>query len=365
MTPFELDQITVSGTPHQMGVAHGAAFKDRIVRMMAVRFAAVAQYCADRGTPSIDGLLGVGEVSMATFAQWDPEGYAEHLGIAEGAGVDPLELYTVTNMTDMRDVLLLGGPVQADLPPGDAEGCSAVLVPGSHTASGHAIVGQTWDLNPSDVEYIVAIHRKPDEGPETWGTTCVGCLSLVGMNAHGVTVGTTNIKTWGARAGGVGYLCLLHRALRARSAGEAAALIAKAPRTGAHTFWLADAEVQIELETAPDEVVRRDTRTGPLWRTNHCIAPSILAQQGEAAIPSSIARYARIGHLVDRRDFDEPAMVALFADRADGVLSINRYHEDDQGTATNSVFVGVPAERRLSACRGPADRGVWVDFAFD
>jgi hypothetical protein len=58
-------------------------------------------------------------------------------------------------------------------------------------------------------------------------------------------------------------------------------------------------------------------------------------------------------------------MKALFANRQDGVYSINRYPEDGQGTTTNAVVVAVPKERRFYACKGPADRGQWVEFQFE
>ena len=54
----------------------------------------------------------------------------------------------------------------------------------------------------------------------------------------------------------------------------------------------------------------------------------------------------------------------IFSDRSAGVLSVNRYAEDEQGTATNAVFIAVPAERKAYACRGPADRGRWYTLAF-
>ncbi len=360
---FDLEVVTLSGSPRAMGRAHGETLRDRIQAFVDVRFAAVARYCGDRGRPTIDGLLDIAAESQAISQAWHADGVEEHLGIAEGAGVDPVRLYAATNMTDMRDVLLLGGAPRADLPPGDAEGCSAVMVPGARAAGGQAVVGQTWDLNPTDVEFIVAFHRQPTDGPETWGISCVGCLSLVGMNRHGLTVGTTNIKTFGAKPG-VGYLNLLHRALTAPDAETAARWLTAAPRAGAHTYWLADAQRQIELEAAPTRVVRRDTSEGPVWRTNHCIDPEILATQGETPTPSTYHRYARIEHLLSPAQISEQGVFDIFADRADGDLSVNRYHEDDQGTATNAVVIAVPAERRVRACRGPADRGVWVEHRF-
>jgi hypothetical protein len=62
---------------------------------------------------------------------------------------------------------------------------------------------------------------------------------------------------------------------------------------------------------------------------------------------------------------DLASLRALFADRSDGIHSLNRYPEDEQGTATNSVLIAIPAKRELWACRGPADRGLWQQLHFD
>ena len=83
-----LDQIHVSGTPESMGVQQGEALKERITKFLNVRFAAVDQYARDRGRESAAGLLDIDRESLQIYAQWDPDGYAEHCGIAHGAGVD-------------------------------------------------------------------------------------------------------------------------------------------------------------------------------------------------------------------------------------------------------------------------------------
>ena len=364
MQKLSLKQITLTGDPRTMGQQHGELLKEQIATFMAMRFDAVRKYCRDRGRPNIDGLLELGKQSMWRHAQWDPAGHAEHLGICEGADLDPVELHTVTNMTDIRDPLLLAAESGPPLVPRPDEGCSSILIPPSGTASGTPLVGQTWDLNPPDVEFIVAFYRTPTDGPKSWTVTCNGCLSLVGINEHGVSVGTTNIKTYGARPG-VGYLSILHRALRSRTAAEASDTVKNAPHAGAHTYWLADATEQIEWEASPNGQFKRDTSAGPIWRTNHCLSEAHVKIQGEAPSESSHARFDLIGERLADGGYDLDKMRDLFADRSKGELGINRYPEDEKGTATNSVFIASPAERRAWACRGPADRGEWVELGFD
>lgn len=361
---MKLEHIEVSGSPRDMGRAQGEAFRDQISAFIEMRLDAVRGYLKQRGYAGTwEQILTVGHESFGLFEAWDPAGHSELVGIAEGAGVDPERLFTTTNMTDMRDAVLLAAAGGPPLKPVADEGCSSLLVPAGSTAAGRPLVGQTWDLNPPDVEYVVAIHRKPDDAPEAWSVTCTGCLSLMGINAEGFAMGTTNIKTYGSKPG-VGYLSILHRVLRCSSADEAAQIVETAPHAGAHTYWVADAEKQIELEASPNAQVRRDTSAGPVWRTNHCITDTHRAVEGEVVGESSQARFARLGELLGEGGHTLESLKVLFADRTQGVLSINRYAEDDQGTATNAVFIASPVDRKAWACRGPADRGEWIELGF-
>jgi len=371
--PLSLERLTVTGPPRALGRGQGEHWRDRIRAFVAMRFDAARGYFEERArsagvTHTIDELLAAGRQGAQVHAGWDPEGFAEHLGIAEGAGVDPEALYTATNMTDLRDAVLLsdeaGPPLERTPLPADAEGCTAVLVPGSHTRDGRPLFGQTWDLNPQDLDFVVAVHRRPAEGPATWSLTCVGCLTLVGMNAQGVAVGTTNIKTYGSRPG-LGYLGVLHGAVRADRAELAEKLVEGAPLAGAHTYTIADRERLVELEASPNGVFRRDAGRAPLARTNHVLAPEHVRVQGERPNESSRARLEKAEAVLGGGGLDREGLLALFADRSAGVHSINRYPEDGQGTATNGVFVASPRERTAWACRGPADRGRWVTLGFD
>jgi len=357
-----LERLEVSGSPSEMGRQQGEAWRDRIQAFVAMRFDAVRGYVADRGRQDWERIFDAGEKSFPLFEQWDPAGHAEQVGIAEGANVDPLRLFTACNMTDMRDAVLLSAAEGPPLERQVDEGCSSLLVPPARTEAGKPLAGQTWDLNPPDVEYVVAVHREPSEGLRTWSITCTGCLSLMGLNERGLAVGTTNIKTYGARPG-VGYLSILHRALRSAHVDEAKEIVRSAPHAGAHTYWLADGEQQVEYEASPLAQVLRTAEDGPVYRTNHCIAEVHRDKEGEMVSVSTQARFARLGKLLEAPQSPE-GLRTLFANREDGVNSINRYAEDDQGTATNAVLIVSPAEKKAWACRGPADRGEWVELCF-
>ena len=353
---IDLPHLAVSGTPRVMGQQQGEHFKSLIEAFVDVRFNALDGYLADRNTKDV-GLFDIGAQCMQIHENWDANGVLEHRGIAEAAGIDPVRLYIATNMTDIRDILVLPSTP-------DAEGCSSVLLPGGLSNDGFPISGQTWDLNPTDIEYVVAISRRPRKGLATWTVSCAGCLSLVGMNEKGLSVGTTNIKTRGSKPG-IGYLGLIHRLLQARSARAASHVVAQAPRSGAHVYWMADQTDLFEFETSPNHYMIRDAGEAPVCHTNHCLDPKHQALEGEVASDSSKARLARMKTALAGGKHDAASIKTLFANRDDGLHSINRYIEDEQGTATNSVFISQPHKQIAYACRGPADRGQWYRLDFD
>jgi isopenicillin-N N-acyltransferase-like protein len=351
---LSMASIQVRGTPSELGEGQGRQLAGLVQRFVAQRLRAARVYLREHGCRDDQAFIALGRGCLEMLAGFDPDSWTEHQALSAAAGVDAVELYTCANMTDIRDILVYGT--------GDPEGCSMVLLPGSSVASGEVIAAQTWDLNPSDLEFVVAVHRQPSLGPATWSITCAGCPSLVGMNEQGVSVGTTNLKTRGARVG-IPYLSLLHRALRCRDREEAGQVFSASPRAAAHSFWAADAHGAADWECTATTAVRRDART-PLVRTNHCLVAEHQRSEGEAPSSSSRARLARLADWAEQGGRDVASLRALFSSRADGVDSINRYPEDAQGTSTNACIICRPAARRIDACRGSADRGAWVELGF-
>jgi len=354
---LNLPQITISGTPAEMGRSYGEQLREPIRAFVAQRMDAARAYLKERGVADHDAFLALGRKCLAALKAWDVEGWAEHCATAEAAALDPVALYTAGNMTDVRDILLLPAPVA------DSEGCSAVLLPPGATVSREIIAAQTWDLNPSDLDFVVAVHRRPAVGHKTWSVTCAGCPSLIGMNDAGVAVGTTNIKTHGSRVG-IPYLSILHRAIRCATVQEATTVIEKTHRAAAHTYWVADRHHAAQWECTAHSAVRRDLHDVPIVQTNHCLVPAHQPLEGESASSSSRARLARLGSLVASGRQDVDSVRRAFADRADGVDSISRLAADAQGTSTNACLIAVPARRELHACRGAADQGAWVKLGF-
>lgn len=361
-TSYQLETLTVCGSYEEMGKQYGAHYRSKIKHFVDMRFSSAERYFADWGRGSVDELKEKGAACWTQAQIFHPQGAAEHFGIALGAGLDPALLYAATNMTDVRDVVLL-----PEIPsPAEDEGCTSALASSTHTSSEFpgGLYGQTWDLNPPDIEYIAAIHRLPDQGIETWTVTCVGCLTLVGMNQYGISVGTTNLKTWTSQIG-VGYLSVLHKAISQSTHQAAAKVFHTAPVAGAHSYWLGSTLGGEEWERSPQLSFHRDTQQRPIGRSNHCLFEPHQKIEGVTVTQSSASRVARANILLESQPVTLDHMKSIFSDRSDGIFSINRYPEDEQGTTTNSVVIADPTAKTLHACRGPADRGTWIALSFE
>ncbi|NRA36574.1 MAG: hypothetical protein HRU15_00395, partial [Planctomycetes bacterium] len=174
---------------------------------------------------------------------------------------------------------------------------------------------------------------------------------------------TTNIKS-SAVQDGIPYLALLHRAIRCKDHYEAVDIIEQAPRSGAHTYWLADENDATFLETNAQNTIHRNLDTTALCHTNHCVDQEIKSTETDAPIESSLKRLDKVNKICNAGDHGIDSIRELFSNRDDQLHSINRYPEDDQGTTTNACMICIPEKRELWACKGPADRGQWRQLLF-
>ncbi len=345
------------GTPARMGEAFGESSREAIAELYALRLAnALGKALADGGRQSSEAeLLALAARCLEASLRFDPAGHAELCGIARGAGLSAERVMAMNGLTDLRDALAFAGPFEA------AGGCTAFIVHRDRSANGHLWAGQTWDLGSDNQPYVVAVHRKPAEGPETWCVTTVGCLSLMGINAEGVAIGTTNLRTVDAGPG-VPYLSVIHRALAAPSAAAAAALIARAPRAGGHAYTVVDRSGDaFAIECSARRSTTIAVRGGFHVHTNHCQLPEQRALEAQLPYASSHARLARMQELLRGTErIDGAFLESCLADRANGKLAICR--DDFDGISTNAALVVCPEGPQLRVCHGQPAREPWLDL---
>jgi isopenicillin-N N-acyltransferase-like protein len=359
--------IELAGSPAQMGEAFGEATRDEVAALYELRLRAtleqVTRYAGRRAQES--ELLALASACVAPWQGYDPDGLDELRGIARGSGVALERVIALAGYTDLRDALALGVAGRARrgagaaLPGPDDGGCSAFLAQRDATADARIWFGQTWDLATDNAPFVRLVRRRPIGEPAAFCITTVGCLPLIGLSELGVAVGTTNLRTHDARAG-VPYVGVICRALRARSAHEAAGEVRRAPRAGGHTFLLADSRVALALECSARTCAAFRVVGGVHVHTNHVLAEPHRAREADTPRASSEFRLERLSQLLEagRGRIGPGFAKRCFADAAGGPLAICR--DDFDGISTHAAFVACPETGIAEACAGLPSRARWI-----
>ena len=352
---MELPIIELSGAPQQMGEDFGACCREEIHQLYACRLQRLLKRSAEKGKPiTEEQALGVARDCLEQTRRFDPIGWEEFSGIARGAGITAAQCFLMQGLTDVQDLLALGSVA-------DGAGCSSAIIGADRSACGNILLAQTWDLQTDNLPYVRLVHRRPHNAPETWSLTLAGCLTLIGINAAGIAVGTTNIVTTDVRIG-VQYLSVLHRALRSDSFSEAVDSICRAPRSGAHYYYVGGPEGQaVGLECSARQVVPHELHQGVFVHCNHPLKPEIAALQAEPPSTSSLHRQKRLAALLTVPE--QPATIGaikqMLSDHDGGPDRCICRHDVDN-INTNAVVIMCPATREIHACRAQAHVGRWV-----
>lgn len=292
---------------------------------------AVAQ--TSRAYAQLFGELGIhvgdqaaaAEASLQALRAWDPEQYAELTGIAEGAGLDLVEVGCTVARTEILTL--------APAAPGE---CSTL----AHQADGASVSAQTWDWfdrfsgcwHPQRVEPLAGEQ-------EHAGFSEYGMPGKIGLNAAGVGVHLNILKHRDDAPGGVPVHAVLSRLLtRATSVAEAVEIVRSAATSSSSVVTVVSADRIAMVEIAPGGVSVID---GPGWRThtNHFVAED--RQEGAMLLdPSS--------DTADRLDFLDQCSAGRPAPRsAEDLVPLLCSPLEDRGVALVPDQT-LPAAERLA-----------------
>jgi len=360
---LDMQIIEVSGSHRQMGAAFGEACRQDVQGLYEARVLNAIEQAKTYGGRSVtEGhLIQIAKTSLPIVKDYHPAGLEELEGIAEGSGLGLHRVWVMNALTDLRDIAAFAD-VTLWAAPVDGEGCSSFILKGESSGDGTGFVGQTWDLSTSNMPFMRIVKRRPTDGPATVCLTTVGCLSLIGMNEHGVSVGTTNIRTVDARKG-VCYLDIIHHALHQRGLEPAIRVMTEAPRAGAHYFYVMDGQGHaVGLECSAQQHTRIDVRSGHYVHCNHVLEDHNRSLEAQGTpVESSMHRQGRLSTLLS-----DP-------DRRPGALELQSFlgdHDGEEraicrhgfnGISSNASVIMNPEARRLWTVHGPACEGRWTE----
>lgn len=357
--------VEVAGRPAEMGAAFGEACRAEARALYRARVANAVAQARSYGGRTIDEawLLDAARRCLSRVQAYHPPGFEELEGVARGAGMSVEAVWAMNALTDLRDFAAYGPELVAPSPV-DGEGCSSVVVPPGRSATGACLAAQTWDLATDNMPFVCVVRRRPSHGPPTVALTTAGCLTLIGLNACGVGVGTTNLRTTDVQLG-VGYLDVIHAATAASDLERAVGAIRRATRMGAHYFWVVDAERGWALEGSARALVEVPVAATPHVHTNHALEPAVAALEApNTPMASSRYRQSRLQALVQGvAKLARSDLRRFLADTDGGALAINR--RDFDGISTNGAVVMDPAAGVLDVAHGPPAADRWQTVSVD
>lgn len=203
--------------------------------------------------------------SLDALQAWSPTQHEELTGIAEGAGVDLVDLGRTVARTE---ILTLAPPA--------VEECSTI----AHQRAGASVSVQTWDWYArfTDCWHLQRVEPLPGEHVHA-GFTEYGMPGKIGLNGAGLGVHLNILRHEDDTAGGVPIHSVLARLLaEASSVEEGISLIEDAGTSSSSVITLTSADRVAMVEVAPGGVSVLGTDAGWLRHTNHFLAED--RQQG-------------------------------------------------------------------------------------
>ena len=358
-----IPQITVLGTPWEMGSTFGEAFREKIHEFAQTRLSRLRQYIQEYCQTSVtDNQLNERISALIPYHQnYDKDVWAEFCGIAAGANITHEMLMIAMGYTDLRDY------ITQEIAPeiSDIGGCSAFIIPDALSKQG-VLCGQTWDMSVEAYNYLVLVHRKPSKGLETIYLTTMGCLGLIGLNSSGIAIGNTNLMATD-NSPGVNYLFTISSALNRRSIDEAVGAIVNTPRLAGHNFYVANTVKGLNIEATARLAYCSLIENQPHVQTNHYLNESL--RLIERKLPQNIHinthyRFGRMANHFVQADcvWDADTCWQMLADDKRHELGATICNEDYEGQygdfATVATAVLIPKERTMWVCGKGAKSGI-------
>jgi isopenicillin-N N-acyltransferase like protein len=332
-----LPLIEVSGSHREIGRGFGEQLRDQVREYSSMWL----EKAAARSGKSRDELLGHVAGFVQAIDTWAPYLGEEIRGVAEGAGIDEREAFSI----QVRMELLFAGP-----PP---PSCTTFALTGAHTATGQTIVGQNVDLDAEVERFGVILKARPDDSPAVMMYTSPGLVSYVGLNDAGLAVHGNLLVSDGWRAGFPRYL-ITRVMLRERTVEAALEAGLKPPRASSRNMILGDASGAIanaELAVDAEAVLRSEE--GVLVHANHYTAPR-LAGTDKYVPESSCHRAERMRELLDnaRRPISIADLQGFYRDHDGYPGSICAHPKEGGFGKTVASLISEPAAGRLHATFG-------------
>ncbi len=287
--------LDVSGTPGQIGAAHGEDQRDRI------------HECLDRFLGWLCSGAAVSLDEQSLWSKWLPQVsfnervapgiLAEMRGIARGAGVPFERIFLLNSMLDLVGFRYL--------PMAQNFGCTTFAV-AAEAGTGRAMIGQTYDMPELLDDSLLMLRIKPERGPGQLVFTFTGIVGACGMNEAGIGLCINYLSPLDV---GVGRLhsIIVRQILAAENLADALAPPVIPPRAGGAHYLVADKTGSVvSLETTGQRHETFFPDGNGIGHTNHYLGHTLKDVEflRESSIGSSLVRYSALHRYFREHDTD-------------------------------------------------------------
>jgi isopenicillin-N N-acyltransferase like protein len=358
----------VSGPPAQSGAAYGAAAREAIQANLEVYR---RRFRDQAGLAPADIKRAGSAFREATATHWPRIGQMLD-AVAEGSGATRAEIYALNARTE-----LLYGRV---------EECTAIGVLGTHTGTGHLLLGQNWDWHPDQRDAMLLLRTTDERGHTILTMAEAGMLAKTGLNSAGVGQCLTMLGS--DRDGltdppGVPYHVLARATLEADRLALATRAACRSPRNASINLLLGQAGdpaygdpavggEMLDLELVPGNVGWLHPVGGMITHANHMETGLPVFDIQKDWGGSSLFRAARARRLLaetveaGKTTIDD--LVHVFRDHGGFPHAICRHLDDrlpvlEHSQTVCSIVLDLDA-RRLGIAEGPpcGHEYEWLDI---
>lgn len=346
--------MRVTGSPGEMGAAHGQAHAAEIREYTAGRIAlSSAGTDLDRAQ-----LLELAARLIPAHQSYDPSLYEEMSAMAEAAGITVAEAIIVGGYTDFIDVISAAASGAAF-----EDDCTAVIVP-DHRAERGGFLAQTWDMNASATPHVIMLDVQPEDRPAALVFTTVGTLGQIGMNEAGIAIGINNLTAADGRPG-VTWPFVVRQALAQTDFDSAMASILDAELAGGHNFLVFDrAGNGASVEAMPTQTSVQRLESMPLVHTNHCLMPNTASVEGPRPADLMESSTLRVEHAFEALGDGVVTFEDLEAMTRDE-RSICRHPEPPYDYESCGAAIMRPATGDFWACWGVPSENEYEHFSIN
>jgi isopenicillin-N N-acyltransferase like protein len=301
----ELRVLNLGSDPRERGEIHGRQMRSEIRQNCATyleRFEA--------GGTKQSTVLEQSDAWASFIARDNPEYAEEMAGIAAGAGLSLTEIallnarYELAYCVFSSEAQSLNGPRVTE-----QEGCTSFGLLPEMTASGHTLIGQTWDWLEKlrGRVFVMRVERSAESRtpkPDFVGFTEAGIAGCkIGVNAAGIGLCVNGLVT--TRDGANGLRKPFHvrcrEILDAWTFDKALVPVVQTDRCCSTNFLVGHAEGEmINIEATPDYCSYLYAQDGLITHANHLVRETRIASQFERIAPHSLYRANRLERLLHR-----------------------------------------------------------------